>query len=116
MNVGQYLLQLSFYGLMVALVFMAATHFRGVRGLQVACAIVMAISTGFSFTMRHRPGTATPRASSVVAAVATAALAPVVWGRRSRSSLSARGVTVLCGLLAFHFAWLGAGFALMDRP
>lgn len=114
MNVGQYLLQLSSYVVIVALILMAATHIRGVRGLLVAVAAVLLISTGFYFTMRHRVGTVTPIASSIVAALAVAALAVVIWHRRSRTSGLGRALTVLCGLLAFHFAWLGAGFALKD--
>jgi hypothetical protein len=114
MNVGQYLLELSLYVVGVALVLMAATRFRGGRGLLAGVATVIAISTGFYFTMRHRAGTVTPLASSIVAAVATAALAAVIWRRRSRSSGLGRVFTILWGLLAFHVAWLGAGLALRN--
>jgi uncharacterized membrane protein len=114
MNVGQYLLQLTGYAFVATLVPMTAAHLRGARGLQIALGAIVLISAVFYFTMRHRPGTVTPLASTIVVTVAICVVSLIVWRRRSRTSASQRFVTVLVSLLAFHFAWVGAGFALKD--
>jgi hypothetical protein len=114
MNIGQYLLQLTAYAFIATIALFAGIHWRGGRGLLGVLAAEIVVVTGFYFTMRHRPGTVTPLASSIVAVAATAVVASILWRRRRSISVFQRSITVLASLLAFHLTWLAGGFALKD--